>query len=210
MSDEVNEKQEQVVDQAVQAPVDPNAAPVDPDAEKRSGVKEVAQNADVMAVAKDKPPVAQDAAPGFFVKKASRHVVEVDVLSSKEDGQIASVSRTGLGIDFDKDFPFMLHTVVKFSFSLPNYEDMSTYRQRSSAYRREAQQVIVDKIQLRNHLLVWHLKDWDITDETGKKVELKFDENGALSDESLGMVYALTPTLLDVVLTLFEKDILLT
>jgi hypothetical protein len=86
---------------------------------------------------------------------------------------------------------------------------MSTYRQRSSIYRREAQQVIVDKLQLRNFMLVWHLKDWNLTDEDGKKVALTLDSNGSLSEESLAMVYAISPTLLDVVMTIFEKDVLL-
>ena len=43
------------------------------------------------------------------------------------------------------------------------------------------------------------------TDENGKKVELKFDPNKALSDESLKLIYTLPNTLLDVVLTTYEK-----
>ena len=69
--------------------------------------------------------------------------------------------------------------------------------------------MIVDRLNLRNFLLVWHLKDWNMTDEEGKKVDLMFDPNGSLSEESLAMVYALSPSLVDVVLTGFEKDILL-
>ena len=187
---------------------------VDLEAEKRSGVKEMAQNADVMAIEQGMAEQVKDvkkplAKPSFFVKKDFRNTIEVDVLTSGEDGRIVSVSRTGLNIDFANDFPFMAHTVLKFIFSMPNYEDMSTYRRRSGVYRREAQQVIVDKIELRNHLLVWHLKDWNLTDGDGKKIELKSNENGALSDESEAIVYALSPTLLDVVMTILEKDALL-
>jgi hypothetical protein len=87
---------------------------------------------------------------------------------------------------------------------------MSTYRQRSATWRREAQQLLIDKLQLRNFLLVWHLKDWSLTDDEGKKVTLEFEESGALTDDSMAKVYAVTPTLIDVVLTLVEKDILLT
>jgi hypothetical protein len=203
---------------AVEQPVvtpEPAVAPVaDLEAEKRSGVKETAQNADVMAIEQGMAEQAKEAekplaSPSFFVKKDARNTIEVDVLTSGEDGRIVSVSRVGLNIDFDNDFPFMKHTVLKFIFSQPNYEDMSTYRRRSGVYRREAQQVIVDKIELRNHLLIWHLKDWNLTDSDGKKIELKSNENGALSDESEAIVYALSPTLLDVVMTIFEKDSLL-
>jgi hypothetical protein len=104
----------------------------------------------------------------------------------------------------------MVHTELIFEFSIPNYEDMSSYRQRSAVFRREAGQTIVDKLQLRNHLLVWHLKGWNLTDDDGKKIPLTFDPNGSMSEESLSLVYAMSPTLLDVVMTVFEKDVLLT
>ena len=190
------------------------AAAADPDSEKRGGVKEVVVNSEAMAVEgkvaeeKSSDP-AEDAFPSFFVKKTDRHTVEVDILSSRRDGRIMSVSRTGLGLDFSRDFPYLRHDTVTFEFSLPNYEDMSTYRQRSATFRKEAQQVIVDKLHLRNHLLVWHLKDWSITDDKGKKVKLEHEDTGALTDESVAKVYAINPTMLDVVLTLFEKDTLL-
>ena len=188
---------------------------IDIDAEKRGGVKEVAQNEEVIAMAQEKKAAGLAAEkpsvkPSFFVKKSARHTVRVDVLTSTDDGRVVSVSRTGLGIDFQKDFPFMNHTILEFVFSVPNYEDMSTYRQRSSIFRREIQQTIVDKISLRNFLLVWHLKEWNLTDEEGKKIALACDANGPLSDESTAVVYALSPTLVDVVMTVLEKDLLLT
>lgn len=183
---------------------------VDPEDEKRSGIKEIAQNPEVMIADKNLPIDKPVAKPSFFVKKSSRHNVVLDVLSAKDDGRIVSISKTGLGINFDQDFPFLVHTELVFEFSIPNYEDMSTYRQRSGVYRREAQQVIVDKSQLRNFLLVWHLKAWNLTDDDGNKIDLNFDANGSMSEESIAIVYSLSPTLLDVIMTVFEKDILLT
>ena len=106
-------------------------------------------------------------------------------------------------------FAYLKHDVAWFEFSLPTYEDMSTYRQRSTVWRREAQQSVVDKLQLRNFLLVWHLKDWSLTDAEGRRVALEQEDSGALTDASSARVYAANPTLLDVVLTLFEKDVLL-
>lgn len=213
-----NEKKEGTVAETVQAEVKSDGAEtktggvvtVDPEAEKRGGTKEAATNSEAMAVEKEKVVEAEkNFMPSFFVKKADRHVVEVDILSSKRDGRIMSVSRTGLGLDFAKDFPYLTHSKVSFEFSLPNYEDMSTYRQRSATWRKEAQQVIVDKLQMRNFFLVWHLKEWSLTDDKGEKVRLEHEDTGALTDESVAKVYAANPTLLDVVLTLFEKDILL-
>jgi hypothetical protein len=196
---------------AQQGDAEPKPAVEDPESEKRLGIKEEARNEEAIAQEKMKAEKAEkpSAKPSFFVRKTSRHIIKMDVLTSKEDGRIVSISKSGLGIDFDKDFPFLTHTELVFEFSIPNYEDMSTYRQRSAVYRREAQQVIVDKLQLRNFLLVWHLKGWNLPDDDGKAIELKMDENGSLSEESLAMVYALSPTLLDVVMTIMEKDVLL-
>jgi hypothetical protein len=155
-------------------------------------------------------PVPVEVKPSFFIKKAARHTVTMDVLTSKIDGRVVSVSKAGLGLDFEKDFPHLTHTKLYFEFSIPNYEDMSTYRQRSSVFRREIQQTVVDKLQLRNFLMVWHLKDWNMQDAEGNKIELFFDSNGALSDDSLAIVYSISPTLMDVVMTCYEKEILLT
>jgi len=181
---------------------------------KRSGVKEQAANADVMAIEKEKsddsekPRVA--AKPSFFVEEDKNHRVDVDILSNVETGQVVSVSRTGLGINFEDEFGYLHHERVWFEFTTPTYEDMSTYRQRSGVYRQQAGSVIIDKLQLRNFLLVWHLKDWSLTDVDGNKVELTHENSGALSDASMKKVYGLHPTIIDVVLTTFEKDILLT
>ena len=187
-----------------------DAVSTDPEAEKMGGTKEVAANSEAMAIEKEKGEVAESKSlPSFFVKKEDRHRVEVDVLSSTRDGRIASVSRVGLGLNFEKEFPYLRHDKVWFEFSLPTYEDMSTYRQRSASWKREAQQNIIDKLSLRNFILVWHLKDWSLTDEKGNKVVLENEDNGALTDESVARVYAVSPTLVDVVMTMFEKDILL-
>ena len=209
-ADEAKAKAEQVEKKTAESVGAEAAAAEDPDAGKRAGVKEIAVNSEAMAVEGNAQEPEKDALPSFFVRKTDRHKVEVDILSSKRDGRIMSVSRTGLGLDFSKDFPYLRHDKAWFEFSLPNYEDMSTYRQRSATFRREAQQVIVDKLNLRNHLMVWHLKDWSLTDDKGQKVPLEHDENGMLTDDSQSKVYALNPTMLDVVMTLFEKDVLLT
>lgn len=178
---------------------------------KRSGIKEIAVDSEAIVMAKDEMnEKKQDTLPSFFVEENERTKVVVDILSSKADGKIMSVSRAGLGLNFAKDFAYLKHSMIWFDFTVPSYEDMSTYRQRSASYRREAGQMLVDRLQLRNFLLVWHLKDWSLMDKQGKKIELKHDEGGSLSDESLKRVYSFHSTILDVVLTIFEKDILLT
>jgi len=187
---------------------------VDPqtDDEKRAGVKDIAHDEDAMAIEKEKPKGEgkKGKIPSFFVEKGDRRKIEVDILSSRESGKIVSVSRGGLGLDFEKDFDYLRHDREWFEFTIPTYEDMSTYRQRCAVFRKEVGQMMVDRLQLRNFMLVWHLKDWSLTDREGKKIELGHDDDGSLSDVSLKKVYALHPTVLDIVLTVFEKDLLLT
>jgi hypothetical protein len=177
---------------------------------KRMGVKEVVSNPDAMAIEKEKAvPAEKNVLPSFFIDKSSKHRIEIDILSSKEDGKIMSVSRTGLGLNFSEEFGYLRHTQAWFDFTLPTYEDMSSYRARCATFRREVGQLLVDKLQLRNYMLVWHLKDWSLQDKDGK-IELNFDKDGSLDTGSVQKVYSLHPTIIDVMLTIFEKDILLT
>jgi hypothetical protein len=178
-------------------------------AEKISGVKDAAVNADALAAAEGKAAPVEDGVPSFFVEPTDRVRLDFDLLYDRTTKRITSVARTGLGIDFT-ELQFYGHTVEWFEFSLPNYEDMSTYRQRCSSYRRDAGKVVVDAIQLRNFLIVWHLKDWSLRDKDGKKIELKFNKDGALEEDSIKKVYQVPPTFIDVVMTNFEKEIILT
>lgn len=146
--------------------------------------------------------------PSFFIEEDDRHEVEVDCLFDKVTKRVTSCSRNGLPIDFSK-YKYLRHTVESFTFSVPDYEDISKYRQRSTVYRRDSGTPVVDGVQLRNHLLIWHLKDWSLRDRKGNKVELEFEESGALTDETIAKVYSLPNGIVDVVLTIFERDVLL-
>jgi hypothetical protein len=177
---------------------------------KRGGEKDMAQNAEAMVAEKANAGLdIVPAKPSYFIKRTKRCDVLIDVLTKKTNGDVVSVAKSGLGIDYEKSFPIFVHNQLKFEFSYPNYEDMMTYRKRSSRYVKEANQMIVDKADLRNFLLVWHLKAWNMMDEDGKPVVLESDENGSLAESSLAMVYALPPTLMDVVMTAYEKEVLL-
>lgn len=179
--------------------------------ERRTGNADIAVNADALAGVQGTqgPAVETEASPSFFVQESDRYRLELDILFDRKTGKITSISRKDLGVDFS-EYKFFAHSVEWFEFSLPTYEDMATYRQRCSAYRRDAGKVLVDAIQMRNFLLVWHLKDWSLRGADGKKIELKQNEEGALDDDSLKKVYQVSPTLIDVILTNLEKDVILT
>jgi hypothetical protein len=156
----------------------------------------------------EEPEEVEFAAPMFFAEPEDRHRVELDILIDK-DGQLQSVSASALNIDFS-DLPYLKLIKCWFEFSIPGYEDVATYRQRSAVYNAQAQGMVIDRIQYRNFLLAWHLKDWSLTGRDNKKIELEHRKDGRLNDDSLKQVYALRPpTLVDVVLSSFEKDALM-
>jgi len=144
--------------------------------------------------------------PSFFIKKDDRFKVEVDVLFKKISGQILSVSKVGVGIDFSQ-----LDMLGRFGcwakFSLPDYEKITTYRRNST--RIEDGILVIDNFRLRNFYLIYHLKDWNVIDDEGNKIDLEFDPDGSLTRETVGKVNSIFPTLLDVILTVFEGRLLL-
>lgn len=179
---------------------------------RRSGLKESAINQDgIVAISEREDDESEEiSCPSFFVDSEERHRVEVDILFDKKTGKIMAISRSDIGVDFDSDNLSILgHTVEWLEFTVPNYDDMATYRQRCSVFNSQAERLLQDGVQLRRFILAWHLKDWSMRDEQGNKIELSFNSEGGLSKESLDIVYKAMPILLDVVLTIFEKDVLL-
>jgi len=199
-----------VQEQPVITEVPASATPADLSLdERRSGNKESALNTDAFdrAAGKDAPAESEVLAqPSFFILPTDRQRIEIDVLFDKKTGKLTSFSRAGIGIDFIQ-FKYFGHTVEWFEFSIPTYEDITTYRQRCSVYRREAGKMLVDGVQLRNFLLVWHLKDWSLRESDGKKVELVFTDEGSLSETVIQRLYKLPAAMLDVLLSAFEKEI---
>lgn len=177
-----------------------------------AGVKEVVHNEQAIALSPKDEPTSDKikVMPSFFIDTQEKISVDVDIVFDKTSGKILSISKKGM-LDSDTldEYKTLGHSSEKFVFTQPDYEDLTTYRQRSATYRREIQRMVVDTLQMRNFLVVWHLKDWSIRNEKGEKIELVCESNGALSDESIRVVYRVNPAILDVVLSNFEKDILL-
>ena len=214
MSEEVpTEVNSQVTDanQAVAMPeVDENMETAEHPAvsieDAKSAVKEEVVNEDAVALDEKAEEPEEESAPSFFVEEDDIIKIEVDILYDKSDGKIVSVSRSGLlG---DTEFNKLGLTKEWFEFRPVGYEEMSNYRQRCGKADGDGSYV-TDPVALRNFIVVWHLKDWSMRDREGKKIELKFSENGSLDDESIQVVYKTHTTMLEVVLTLFEKDMML-
>ena len=146
-------------------------------------------------------------APKIFFKKDSKVEVSVNGYHNNETGELAfALPADDKEANNDDTFGELFTKVnYKFWFSRCPYDKYNRYRTRSMIYNSEDQNNTVNELRLREFFLVFHLVDWNLTDEDGKKIELKFDPNKALSDESLNLIYTLPNTLLDVVLSTYEK-----
>lgn len=165
------------------------------------------------AVAETKPEAVAEkkeskkkAAPRIFFKQDSRVEISINGYHNNDTGELAFAIPADDKDTNDDAFGELFTKVnYKFWFSRCPYDKYNRYRTRSMIYNSEDQNNTINELRLREFFLVFHLVDWNLTDENGKKVELKFDPNKALSDESLKLIYTLPNTLLDVVLTTYEK-----
>lgn len=147
------------------------------------------------------------AAPRLFFKQDSRVEISVNGYHNNETGELAfALPADDKDANNDESFGELFTRVnYKFWFSRCPYDKYNRYRTRSMIYNSEDQNNTINELRLREFFLVFHLVDWNLTDDEGKKIELKFDPNKALSDESLKLIYTLPNTLLDVVLSTYEK-----
>lgn len=170
-------------------------------------VKEQVINEDILNEENEKKVVVKRL-PSFFVNYEKRNRIELRLVYSLETGAILTIVPEEYGIDFSM-YDSLGNMKVFFEFTTPSYEQLSHYRLNSSFYNQVAQRNIVENNKLRIFLLRNHLKDWNVTDDEGNVVELKFDEMGSLEEECFEKVITVFPTLIDVALTNYEKKILL-
>lgn len=147
-----------------------------------------------------------NAAPRLFFKTDRIEIVLLGY-HSKTTGELSFVIPKPESEEKDSLKDVFNVVEYKFEFTRVPYDKLNRYRTRSMIYNSEDQNNTINELRLREFFLVFHLVDWNLTDENGKKIELKFDPNKALSDESLELIYTLPSNLLDVLLTTFEKRI---
>lgn len=186
--------------------------PDEKEVEKNLGIIEGAVDKEVIdkevaQVEDKKEEIKEKRIPSFFIKKDQKVRIDVDVLFKKDTGDIVSVTSADPGFDLS-----MLENIfdkyrIWVEFSMPDYNRMSTYRRQAS--RVHDNTLIVETNALRQFYLAFHLKDWNVTDDEGKKIELKHDPDGSLKSESIEKVGNISPVIMDVILTCFERKMLL-
>ena len=154
---------------------------------------------------KSDTPVSNSVKPVLFFKKDTKIEISIDGYHSKETGVLQFVLLNENNND-NKEIDELFNKVnYKFWFTRVPYDRLNRYRNNSMIYNSEDQNNTINELKLREFFLVYHLIDWNLTDEDGKKIEVKFDPNAALSDESLNLIYQLPSILIDNVLMAFER-----
>lgn len=162
--------------------------------------------ANVETIAPAKEEKAKKVAPKLFFKQDSKVEVSINGYHNNETGELAfALPADDKNADADAFGDMFTKVNYKFWFSRCPYDKYNRYRTRSMIYNSEDQNNTINELKLREYFLVFHLVDWNIVGEDGKKIELKFDPNKALSDESLELIYTLPTTLIDSVLTSYER-----
>jgi hypothetical protein len=122
--------------------------------------------------------------PKLFFKESDRIEVSIDAYHSNETGELSFVVPSdNTDFNYDKSFDSLFTKVVyKFWFTRIPYDKLNRYRSRSMIYNSEDQNNTINQLRLREFFLIFHFVDWNITDEEGEKIPLKFDTNKTLSD----------------------------
>jgi hypothetical protein len=87
---------------------------------------------------------------------------------------------------------------------------MQKYRRQASTFDAKAGEMIINKLTLRSFFLINHLRETDLVDENGQPFEIEIDEDSDnLSLDTVTRLYQTVPALFDVVMTLFERKLLM-
>jgi hypothetical protein len=146
--------------------------------------------------------------PKLFIKKEELIDVDVEIIFDPDSGDLYSITQPGL---LDTTILESLQSVIyKFKFRPVSYDNMQNYRRQASFYDSQAGDLVINRLSLRSFFMINHLRETDMVDENGQPFKMIFDEeNDNLSLETINKLYETVPALLDVVMTLFERKLLM-
>ena len=141
--------------------------------------------------------------PSLFVNEDNVKV-NITVLYSYETGDILSVFAHTIPIE-DSVKKIMGIEELVFEFSKMSYDQLRGYREVCSYIDPNTKALQINSLKIRDCYVYYHLKGWNLKDENGKDIEIKFTEANALSEESVKVFYSLTPAIIDIAINEFEN-----
>lgn len=149
--------------------------------------------------------------PKIFSSPNERIEIVVKAYYNNETGEFEfAVPKTAAQDEDEDDQETSDHYIVmehKFYFSNVPYNRLNIYRTRAGRYNERDKTTTLDFIRLRDFLWAFHLKDWNMEDEDGNKIELTHDPDGTLSEESNEKLWQIPSVILDLAISLFENKI---
>ena len=141
--------------------------------------------------------------PRLFCAADEDLEISVTGYYAKDTGVLAFVLPTAAEQP-PENFIAETHTFV---FSRVPYNRLNIYRSQALHYKDDGTAGGVDILRLRDFLWSFHLKEWNLKDADGRPVPLEHTPDGMLSDDSRKLLDRLPATLLDTVITLFERKV---
>lgn len=171
---------------------------------KEKVVKEVAKKIKAESKNHKKENVSKKR-PSLFVNNENIKV-EVTVLYSYETGDVLSIFAHTLPIK-EKVKEMMGIEELVFEFSKMSYDQLRGYREICSYIDNNTKALQINSLKMRDCYVYYHLKGWNLKDEDGKDIEIKFTDSGSLSEESTKIFYSLTPAVIDIAINEFENKL---
>ena len=142
------------------------------------------------------------ARPKFRYGNLEPIVIDVTGFYNSDNGLLEFVLPDKLD-DTDNNLTAVHH---RFTFSHIPYNRLNFYRAQCSKYNSTDKSTTIDLLRLRDFFWIYHLTGWNLTDDDGKPVPCNHDPNEALSNETMDILYSLSPAVLDLVISLFERQ----
>ena len=143
--------------------------------------------------------------PSLFVNNENIKV-EVTILYSYETGDVLSVFAHTLPIEKQVKEMMGVEELI-FEFSKISYDQLRGYRDICSYIDTNTKALQINSLKMRDCYVYYHLKGWNLKDDDGNDIEIKFNESGDLSNESTKIFYSLTPAVIDVAINEFENKL---
>lgn len=143
--------------------------------------------------------------PSLFVND-EKVKVEISVLYSYNTGEILSVFAHTLPIE-DRVKEIMGVEEIVFEFSKISYDQLRGYRDICSYIDDGIKELQINKLKMRDCYVYYHLKGWNLKDENGNEIEIKFNESNSLSEESSKIFFNLSPAIIDIAINEFENKL---
>ena len=152
------------------------------------------------------PPMQIEKAPAMslFIEDNATISIDIDVFTNNSDGTLALVRKADGTIP---EINGITHNKETFVFDYPKYDQIVDFRSACSVFVGGSFKT--DQVKFRHMLILNNLRDWTLKDKEGNKIKIDKEVGEMIGDETIKLVTKLPSGIWDVVMTNFEKKLLL-